>query len=662
MTRPTRPPTDAPTARLHYLPALDGLRGACLLAVLLFHSGFAWMSGGFLGVSTFFTLSGFLITSLLVAEQAETGTVALRRFWGRRLRRLLPASTLTVVAIVTTGRFWLAPAQRERLAEDGLATLFSLANLRFMRPEYAYDRIFTDPSPLQHFWSLAIEGQFYLVFPVVAALLLRRGGARALGVACALVTAASIAVALATPSLEEAQHRLYYGTDARCGELLIGALLALGLRRARGRELAAARGAQVAGALAALLLVVAWSRATVADAWLYRGGFAAYAVLSALVIVAATASGSFVQRALSPGWLRWLGTVSYGAYLYHWPIFQILTHARTGLPPAALLVVRLAATLVLAWLSYRFVELPIRRATLLPGRRFARVAVAALFAASILASATNPLLITADAIVAYRTVRGVLTGDDGTADANRTRIIMIGDSTALALWNGVRPWLREDGRAVPGDGWFQLGCGVVNFGQIENRGQWQPQPLPCQDFVDTWSLAVREQRADVVVVLVGPWEARTRRRNVNAAPEKLGDPDLDRATRDAIAAGVERIVAAGAGVVWLTAPHIEVPPLDGESFQTDRDASEPARMDRLNELIREVAAQNPATMRVIDLAGHLQTLPGGELDPEVRPDGVHFSRAGALGVARGWLGDEILRAASELRRPGEQPRAEPPRR
>ena len=259
-------------SRLEHLPALDGLRGACLAAVLLFHSGFGWMSGGFLGVSTFFTLSGFLITTLLVAERSATGTVSLRRFWERRLRRLLPASLLTIAAIVATAPLWLAPSQREHLAEDALATLFYAVNWRFMSPEYAYNLIFTDPSPLQHFWSLAIEGQFYVVFPLIVALVLRAGGGtRALGAFCIVATVASVGVALASPSLEAAQHRLYYGTDARAGELLIGALLALALR-ARGA--AAWSALRVAGPVAGLLIVVAWIFATVGDAWLYRGGCA----------------------------------------------------------------------------------------------------------------------------------------------------------------------------------------------------------------------------------------------------------------------------------------------------------------------------------------------------------------------------------------------------
>jgi len=214
-----------------YLPALDGLRGACLLAVLLFHSGFAWMSGGFLGVSTFFTLSGYLITTLLLAERAAHGRISLRRFWERRLRRLLPAALLTIALLVASARFWLPPAQREHLAEDALATLFYVVNWRFMSPQYAYNLIFTDPSPFQHFWSLAIEGQFYLVFPLLVGLVVRLGGGtRALALLCTLLTLASMAVALARPSLADAQHRLYYGADARAGELLIGALLAIAQR------------------------------------------------------------------------------------------------------------------------------------------------------------------------------------------------------------------------------------------------------------------------------------------------------------------------------------------------------------------------------------------------------------------------------------------------
>ncbi|HEY8515514.1 MAG TPA: acyltransferase family protein [Candidatus Binatia bacterium] len=640
---------------LAYEPALDGLRGACVLAVLLFHSGFTWASGGFLGVSTFFTLSGFLITTLLVAERDASGRLSLRRFWERRVRRLLPAALLTVAAVVVSAPLWLSPAQWVRLELDALATLLYVVNWRYVSAEYAYELIFTDPSPLQHFWSLAIEGQFYLVFPLVAGLLLRRG-VRALAVACVVLCVASIAVCFTVPTIEEAQHRLYYGTDARAVELLVGALLAL-LRRSRGYAPWRAAGALPAlGVAAALVILLAWSRATVGDAWLYHGGFAGYAVLSALVIAAALQPQGAVRSALSARWLRWVGEVSYGAYLFHWPIFMLLSAERTGLPAPALFALRLAVTLALAGLSYRFLERPVRRASVLPGRRLAWASVLALLLVAAAAVVTSPISIPVQAVIARNMARAALGLEP--ANARLPRIAMFGDSTAFSLWNGLAAWLRDGEEARPAGGVTDLGCGLFVFGEMEKFGRWAPENKKCHGALERWKAKVVEDRPDVAIVLVGPWEVRNRRRSPDDPPRALGDPVLDAATRDAIVAAVEALTESGASVVWLTSPHIRALGPTGKPTVSEIAASEPARIDRLNELIREVAREYPDRMRVVDLARHMQERPEGEFDVGLRHDFVHFSPEGALRVSQDWLGPEVLRAVRELRQASASARAD----
>lgn len=637
--------------KLEHLPALDGLRGACLLAVLFFHSGFAWMSGGFLGVSTFFTLSGYLITTLLLVERDSTGTVSLLRFWERRLRRLLPASLLTIAAIVASAPLWMPPAQRENLAEEALATLGYGVNWRFMSPEYAYGLIFTDPSPFQHFWSLAIEGQFYLLFPLLLGVVVRLGGGtRALAATCTLLALGSLAVSLGDTSPEEAQHRLYYGTDARAAELLAGALLAF-VQHARDArheraDAAATRVVRIAGAIAAPLILVAWSGASVGDAWLYRGGFLAYALLSAAVVAAATQPSGVVRRVLGAGWLRWIGTVSYGAYLFHWPVFLFLTSARTGLGAPALLGLRLAATFVLAGLSYRFVETPVRRMRILPGRRFAWASAAAVLLVAALAIASNPRAIALRAVTFVHETRQRLAGE--VPQSQRLRFALFGDSTALSLTKGLGPWLRDDGESVVVSGSLKLGCGLFRFGEMENRGVWSAERALCHDMAEQWRAAATQSEPDVAVVLVGPWEARNRRRSPTSPALHLGDPELDAATRSAIEAAVDALTSSGAVVVWLASPHIRVAPLDGQEHRSDGDASEPARIDRFNELVAEVARTRQDRMRIVDLGAYLRSRPNGEHDPAIRPDGVHFTQAGAAEVAAAWLGPEIVRAGREL--------------
>jgi len=635
--------------KLEHLPALDGLRGACLLAVLLFHSGYAWMSGGFLGVSTFFTLSGYLITTLLVVERDATGTVSLRRFWERRLRRLLPAALVTIVAIVATAPLWMPPAQRENLAEEALGTLFYVVNWRFMSPEYAYGLIFTDPSPFQHFWSLAIEGQFYLLFPLLVGVVVKSGGGtRALAVLCALLALASLAVAFGGTSLADAQHRLYYGTDARAEELLIGALLALA-QQSGGRAAAVLSGAAIrsAGPLAAVLMLVAWSRASVEDAWLYRGGLAAYALLSAIAVAAATQPTGPVRRALGAAWLRWIGRVSYGAYLFHWPIFLFLTEARTGLGEPALLVVRLAATFGLAALSYRWLELPVRRTALLPGRRFALTSVVATLVVATLVIASNPTAIALWTLATIYETRQRLAGE--VPNSQRVRFAMFGDSTAMTLWTGgLGGWIRNDGQSLGVTGSVKLGCGLFAFGEIENRDQWNAERAECHDLAEQWRASVAQVRPDVAIVLVGPWEARNRRRSPTAPSLHLGDPELDAATRRAIEQAVDALTSSGAVVVWLASPYIQIGPLKGETFRTDAESSDPKRMDLFNAMLADVARTRTDRMRIVDLGAYLQRRPGGLFDPAIRADGVHFTKSGAAEVSADWLGPEILRAAREL--------------
>jgi peptidoglycan/LPS O-acetylase OafA/YrhL len=630
------------------VPALDGLRGACLAAVLLFHSGYAWMPGGFLGVSTFFTLSGYLITGLLLQERASRGGIGIARFWARRLRRLLPAALLTVAAVLVLGPHWLPAGQRERLTGDAFATLAYLVNWRFMSPEYAYNLIFVDPSPLQHFWSLAIEGQFYLVFPLLVAAVLRfGGGTRALAATCVLLTLASVADCLTGPSLPRAEHRLYYGTDARAAELVIGALLAL-IERARGVFARAplARLLPGAGAVAALLLVVAWCTSSVSDLWLYRGGFAAYAATSAVVIAAATLADGPVATLLSARWLRWIGKVSYGAYLFHWPLFLFLTPERTGLGALPLLAVRVAATLGLAGLSYRFFEMPIRRGTALPGRRFTWATATSLVLLSALAIEANPMVVVVGVLSAYHDVKEILAGRG--LPPRHPRVAMFGDSTAFALWTGLGPWMRDEGRAVPVDGYATLGCGVFTFGEMQNRGRWAKESAECDGMVQRWQTAARDSKAEVAIVLIGPWEVRNRRRDASSPALKLGDPELDHATRKAIADATDALLATGARVVWLTSPHIKLGPINGRTFSTDGTDSEPQRIDRLNALVADVARMHPDTVRLIDLGAYMRRRPNGEFDDSIRADNVHFSVAGALEISRDWLGPAILSAARDL--------------
>jgi len=346
-----------------HLPALDGLRALAVAAVLAFHAGWRFTSGGFLGVSTFFTLSGFLITARLVREHEDRGTIDLPAFWGRRIRRLIPAAVVAVALVVALAA-WVVPTFRTNLIGDVTAALTEVANWRFWLAGRSYSTLFRQPSPLLHFWSLAIEEQFYLVFPLIVWLVLvkLRRGRLAL-----TVVVATLAVAAALASLWAGitgRHTLaYYGTPMRAAEILTGALLAL-IPLGRPTETAPSGRAKLLPVYALVACVLLWMAATTTQPWLDRGGLPAYSLLSAIVVAGCIRPGP-LRRWLSVRPLQWLGRISYGVYLYHWPLYQWLSPRRTQLSAAPLFAVRIAASLAAAVLSYYLLEQPIMHA----GRR-----------------------------------------------------------------------------------------------------------------------------------------------------------------------------------------------------------------------------------------------------------------------------------------------------
>jgi peptidoglycan/LPS O-acetylase OafA/YrhL len=351
--------------KLPHVPALDGLRGVAVIAVLLSHSGFLWAKGGFLGVTSFFVLSGFLITGLLLAEWDRRGAISLKHFWSRRARRLAPA--IPVLLLLVVGYMAWGPHKNQPgVLGDAVASLTWVANWRFIFAGRSYAALFADPSPFQHMWSLAVEEQFYLALPLLTLALLkwRKGAARWWlgGVALAGIAASTWAVAALHP-LGAGPGRAYYGTDARVAEPLVGVLLAVLLIAPSGRRVLGdfARGfLDIVGLVGAVGLGLLVYRLTDHTDSLYRGGFLAAAVCTAAMLAAATQPGTVLSRVLATQPLVAIGRVSYGIYLFHWPIFLWLTPRGTGLAPAPLFFVRSAATLGIALLSYAFIERPVR--------------------------------------------------------------------------------------------------------------------------------------------------------------------------------------------------------------------------------------------------------------------------------------------------------------
>jgi peptidoglycan/LPS O-acetylase OafA/YrhL len=392
-----------------YVPGLDGLRALAVLAVVAYHVNVGWAQGGLLGVGIFFTLSGYLITDLLLAQQAATGSLRMVSFWQRRARRLLPA--LFVMLAVVAG--WVALLQRAQLSALRGATAAAagyVSNWWLIAHNSSYFARFGPPSPLGHLWSLAVEEQFYLVWPwlVLLGLFLVRGrpdNSRGHWLAAAaMVLAAASAVVMAVlyhPGYDPT--RVYDGTDARAFALLIGAALAFARpsRMMRADPGQRARlildGAGAAGLVVIALLV--WRTSQYSPS-LYRGGMVVLSAATAAIVLAVASPASQLGRLLGCGPLRWLGVRSYGIYLWHYPII-VLTTPPGGAGSPIRGSVQVAASVVVAALSWRFIEEPIRHGAI--GRWLGQVRAGAWRAVprrgwAVVAAASGVLAMTAAAL------------------------------------------------------------------------------------------------------------------------------------------------------------------------------------------------------------------------------------------------------------------------
>jgi len=662
---------------LPYRPALDGIRAVAVLLVLLHHARVPGFDGGFLGVDVFFVLSGFLITTLLLLEGSDEGggRIDLAAFWARRVRRLLPAMLLVVLAVAAYAA-WLAPeTTRARLGADGAATLAYVANWWYLASGTDYFAGYADPSPLLHTWSLAVEEQFYLLWPLTVAAVLAVGrrwrrrlapGATAPSAAAMglLVTGIAVSAALTWWSTGGAAgsdgvdpSRAYYGTDTRAQELLAGALLAwAALRAGWWRDRAAGPSASsspkawtAAATVGAAVLAGAVVAVRDPAGWLHTGGYLLVSAASvALIGAAAHPDGGAVAWLLSRPVLVRLGVISYGVYLWHWPVFVVLTPDRTGLQGLALAATRIAVTLAVASASYRWVERPARgvdlrrldpalRIALVPG---ACVAVLAVLVAAASAPAPPPTLQAGFSLesapaatdpgpwLGPGTVRPPATAAGATTPARPTgreplRVFVMGDSAAYNLHTESPP-AASLGLQVGGS--TQLGCDVLG-GSLVVNGRPEPQAEVCRGWGSTWRSQVAATRPDVSVLTTGNGMLFDRR--IGGRVVAFGSAEYEALLGRFLDETLRELRRSSAAVAVTDLPCFGKP--DTGFDDTSVVMNDVRRQQRFNAILARLLARH-RDVQLLPLRS--LTCPGDVYRREVHgvrlhTDGVHWSRDGA---------------------------------
>jgi peptidoglycan/LPS O-acetylase OafA/YrhL len=579
-----------------YQPALDGLRAIAVFGVLVYHAFGETATlgrGGFLGVDIFFVLSGYLITSLLLAEHERSGRIALPSFWARRARRLLPAVALTMV-LVAVYAVTLAPeSTREAIRPNVFATLFYVQNWHLCGAVGVWG------NPLSHTWSLSIEEQWYVVWPVVALLAVRwaRGRHLALGALCGVAAVASASWMIYVHE-SAGFRRAYYGTDTRVQALLIGAALAFFLRAVDVERRVPARVLQPIGVVAGLFLVAALANAKITATYMFRGGYFLVAIATAVVITAAVQPTGPLRRVLSIRVLVAAGLISYGIYLFHLPLYSFLTSAHTGLHGVPLFAVRVGATVALATASYFVLEQPVRTGKLSTTRAWIALPTAfvAIVAMTLLAT-RPPAPAPPRPALAATTVRAY---EQLAADAaDETRILVVGGTQAALMNTGITGQYLEPGVAGTTIGFF--GCGVASGRIVLTDGEL-PDAGRCKRRLDGARAAVAAYEPDVIALMTDSQDLFDRR---SAGQEIVVGTkawaDYMTGQLDALRAGLG---APDARFVLVTTPCAR--PTAESQFASVLD--DPERLAALNEFWRDYAAAHDD----VELA---------ELDRLLCPDG-----------------------------------------
>jgi peptidoglycan/LPS O-acetylase OafA/YrhL len=607
-----------------------------------YHFGVGWLQGGFFSLDIFYVLSGYLITGLLIDEYRRRSRIKLSAFWLRRARRLLPALLIVLIAVTLMVRFAEPAGLYPGYRMNALSALFYFSNWWQIATSSNYFVATGAASPLTHTWSLAVEEQFYLIWPLVTLAVMGLSRTFARGVKALLVLslagAAASAVEMAYLYGPNANiTRLYFGTDTHAQSILVGAALACAMTYVqiqRGAEGMAPLARSVVARWSLILLGLAGLAGTFTLTYLengtssfdYQGGFLLSALSAAAIIIgAACVADGPIAAVLTLRPLVWLGTISYGAYLWHYPVAIYLDGARTGLRGTDLLVIRFATTIVLATVSFYLVERPVMVGT------FWRTLKAGIPAAALVAGTVAVVLAgtTTDALalpsVAPTPIRAAPTS--GTT----VPILLAGDSTALTLGFSLsyRPEEAEYRTRIINVA--TEGCGIAEGRFVEVAGSTRSVTSACNTDSPTvaqWPALLEQDvinyRPRVVILLAGYWEVFDRT-DLAGQVTNITDPSYAGYVEGQLQRFVSIAASGGSSVVLMTAPYYDAAELpNGQPPPQD----DPVRVNDYNDLVRAVAKANPKTVTLVGLNRIVS--PDGRFAGTIgnlvvrAPDGIHF--------------------------------------
>ncbi len=658
-----------PGGQFGYQPALDGLRGVAVTLVLLFHGGFAWMGGGYVGVSVFFTLSGFLITSLLILEHQRTGRVSWSAFVARRAKRLLPASLLCLVAIsllAWSGEFAGVP----HLRRDVTAAALQVANWNALHGSGSYADLLSRSaglrSPVDHYWSLAVEEQFYWIWPFAFLALMRvsKGRVRLFANLAGLAVVGVVAARLI--ALQWGPDAAYWATPARLGEILVGAALAAGCllwqRRPRGLGLLG-----LAGLACVLWAAVRWPTS---GGPAYAGWFGVFSLASAALILGLQVAGP-LRTAFSVVPLVWLGRISYGVYVFHWPVNLLVTTRSVHLDGWALFGLRTAITLAIALVSYFLLEVPVRRSRL--GSRLSltlglpATVVVVLFAvlvvpaepgrrhvASAAATTSSTVATTTTVAAAHATTVPAATGRTTTTTSSSTsvpattttvlpsgpvNVVLLGDSTSIALLDGLDAWAAETTDRTVGSV-AHLGCGLItDAAMLGDTGDEFVKGCRNSMSKDLPRL-LSTNHPDTALIMVTMPDVTMRQWSGDEGMLAISDPRYTERMLADYKATADTLIAAGVRHIAVVAPP---PPADWWlGWESEIETFAGDTWTRYSAMLDALAEAYPGVVEVVRLDRWFDET-GATNDEAMRGDGLHLTPAGALRVMDEFLGPVLLR-------------------